>query len=224
MSAIPGGMRRLLFVLVGVFGKWILAIYYATIHIVDDPAVKHEFNRTPQPSGIYPFWHAQQLSIAWHCRRTKSAILVSRSADGEYIARIADALGYSPVRGSSSRGAAVGLKGLLHHAIQGRPVAVTPDGPRGPRHSIKTGMMWLAQKSGCRITPAALGLSRYWEIPSWDRFRIPKPFSRGYFCWGEPLIVPPDADDELIERLKQELQERMVALEEYADQVAKSLS
>ena len=224
MSAVPRSMRKIVFFLAGVLGKWVLAVYYATIHIVDDPATKRKLNRTPHPLGIYPFWHAHQLSIAWHCRRTKSAILVSRSADGEYIARIAEALGYYPVRGSSSRGAAAGLKALLHHVTQGHPVAITPDGPRGPRYSIKTGMMWLAQKGGCAITPVAMGLSDYWEIPSWDRFRIPKPCSKGYFCLGDPVIVPEGADEEVVEALRRDLQTQMLALEKYADQMAKSLS
>jgi len=147
--------------------------------------------------------------MAWHCRRTKSAILVSRSRDGEYIARIAAALGYRPVRGSSSRG---------------RPVTITPDGPRGPRYDIKPGLLALARNSGCDIIPAAMGLSAYWELPSWDRFRIPKPFSRGVHCWGEPLRVPPDADEAALGRLAQELRRRMIALEAHADRKARELA
>jgi len=224
VSFARGRAQKLLFFLTGILGKWILGLYYLTVHIANGPRSQAHLNRHPRPSGIYAFWHAHQLSIAWHCRRTRAGILVSRSADGEYIARVAASLGYEPVRGSSSRGGVGGLKGLLAFACPGRTIAITPDGPRGPRHSIKPGLIMLAQKSGRMITPVALGLSRYWELPSWDRFRIPKPFSRGYFCWGKPIRVPPDADGAAIESLTCELRERMVALEAYADRAAKVLT
>lgn len=224
MSLARGGTLKLLFFLAGLLGKWVLPVYYSTIHIANGSRSQSRFNRYPQPTGIYAFWHSHQLSIAWHCRRTRAAILVSRSADGEYIARIAASLGYRPVRGSSSRGGTAGLKKLLEFVRQARAVAVTPDGPRGPRHSIKPGLLMLAMRSGYPITPVALGHSRFWELPSWDGFRIPKPFSRGYYCWGEPMHVPSDADAAALEELAQELRERMVALERHADRAARSLA
>ena len=171
---------------------------------------------------IYAFWHSHQLSALWHFRRVGAGILISMSKDGEYIARVARSVGFTPLRGSSSRLGAAGLKALIEFARSGRPVAITPDGPRGPRHSIGAGVLALAQKSGYPIVPFAIGLSSFWELPSWDRFRIPKPFSRGYACWGEPLSVPPDADDATIERLAAELRARMIALEEFADRMART--
>ena len=220
MSATDGPLQRLLWWIAGAFGKWALGLYYLTVRIVVDERPLAHFNRHPTPAGIFAFWHSHQLSIAWYGRRTRSAILISRSRDGEYIARIARAIGYRVVRGSSSRGGAPGLREMIALAAAGRTTAITPDGPRGPRHDVKQGVIAMAQKAGQPIIPTALGLSRFWELPSWDRFRIPKPFSRGYYCWGEPLRVPPDASDEEMEKLAAELRRRMIALEAHADRVA----
>jgi lysophospholipid acyltransferase (LPLAT)-like uncharacterized protein len=208
--------------LAGAAAKWVLAPYYTTIRIVEGPEVRARMLRHPRPSGIYAFWHSHQLSALWHFRRVRAGILISMSKDGEYVARVARSVGFTPLRGSSSRLGAAGLKALIEFARSGRTVAITPDGPRGPRHSIGAGVLALAQKSGYPIIPFAIGLSSFWELPSWDRFRIPKPFSRGYACWAEPLSVPSDADDATLERLSAELRTRMIELEEFADRMART--
>jgi lysophospholipid acyltransferase (LPLAT)-like uncharacterized protein len=208
--------------LAGALAKWVLAPYYTTIRIVEGPEVRARMLRHPRPPGVYVFWHSHQLSALWHFRRVGAGILVSASKDGEYIARVARSVGFTPLRGSSSRLGALGLRALIEFARSGRPVALTPDGPRGPRHSIGPGVLVLAQKSGYPIVPFAIGLSSFWELPSWDRFRIPKPLSRGYACWGEPLSVPPDADDATLDQLAAELRARMIALEEFADRMART--
>jgi lysophospholipid acyltransferase (LPLAT)-like uncharacterized protein len=206
----------------GAIAKWVLIPYYITIRIVDGGELRTRLLRNPRPAGIYAFWHSHQLTALWHFRRVGAGILVSASKDGEYIARIARSVGFTPLRGSSSRLGAVGLKALIEFARSGQPVAITPDGPRGPRHSISPGVLAMAQKSGYPIVPFAIGLSSFWELPSWDRFRIPKPFSRGYACWGQPLSVPPDADNATLDRLAAELRRRMIDLEEFADRMART--
>ena len=85
-------------------------------------------------------------------------------------------------------------------------------------------MLLCAQKVGRPIIPSALGISNFWELRSWDRFRIPKPFARGYACWGEPLPVPREADTETLKALAQTLRARMIALEKYADRCASLLA
>jgi lysophospholipid acyltransferase (LPLAT)-like uncharacterized protein len=223
-TAMPSRRTRvtLLHWLAGAVAKWVLAPYYTTIRIVEGPEVRARMLRHPRPSGVYAFWHSHQLTALWHFRRVGAGILVSASKDGEYIARIARSVGFVPLRGSSSRLGAAGLKALIEFARSGRTVAITPDGPRGPRHSIGPGVLAMAQKSGYPIVPFAIGLSSFWELPSWDRFRIPKPFCRGYACWGEPLSVPPDADDAMLDRLAAELRARMIDLEEFADRMART--
>ena len=221
MSPAHGPFQRLSFALAGSLGRWLIGLYYLTVRIVQAPSSLARLNRSPAPSGIYAFWHAQQLSMLWHYRRSGAAILISASRDGEYIARIAKAVGYRPVRGSTSRLGAAGLKEMIRHAGEGKTVAFTPDGPRGPRHSVQPGVLAVAQQTGCPIVPTAVGLSDFWELPSWDRFRVPKPFARGWSCWGEPLYVPADADAAALRRMADELRRRMIDLQADADRIAK---
>ena len=215
--------QRLLHFLAGLVVGWVIRLYFLTIHSVNNTCSRKTFTRTNRPRGIYPFWHAHQLAALIHYDYTKAAIMVSRSRDGEYIAQIAQRVGFLPVRGSSSRAGAPAFKAMLHLARAGHPIAITPDGPRGPRHTINPGVINLAQKSGQPITPVALGFSGFWELASWDRFRIPKPFSLIYACWGEPLHVPPDADETQRKKLAETLRARMIALEKHADQTARLL-
>jgi len=214
-------VQRLLHFIAGTLGYWVIRFYFLTIHSVNEPRSRKVFNRTAGPPGIYPFWHAHQLAALVHYDRTRAAIMVSRSRDGEYIARIARRVGFLPVRGSSSRAGAPAFKEMLHLARAGRTIAITPDGPRGPRYSINPGVINLACKSGYPIIPFAPGLSDFWELPTWDRFRIPKPFAVSYGCWGDPLHVPPDADEQLRKKLAAELRRRMIALEKRADRMAR---
>lgn len=215
--------QRILHYLAGLLGYRILRLYFLTIHCVNDPRSARSLSRTRRPPGIYPFWHAHQLTALMHHYQARAAIMVSRSRDGEYIARIAARVGFMPVRGSSSCAGAPAFMAMLRLARAGHPLAITPDGPRGPRHAVNPGVISLAQKSGLPITPMALGLSDFWELPTWDRFRIPKPFAVSYGCWGEPLQVPPEADEHLRRRLAEQLRQRMITLEKHADRTARIL-
>ena len=213
--------ERILFFLTGFLAKWVIAAYFTTVRIVNDAPSLSKFNRDPAPPGVYAFWHSHQLAAVWHFRRTRAGILISMSKDGEYIARVAQSVGFLPLRGSSSRRGAAGLKALIELAKSGRTVAITPDGPRGPRYAIGPGVLALAQKSGYPIVPFAVGLSDYWELPSWDRFRIPKPFSKGVGAWGRPIHVPPDVDEETLKSISAALRSEMLALERRADGMAR---
>ena len=219
-----GPFQKLLYVFIALAGKWILFLYYLTIHITDGPQPRRARYRDRPLMGIFPFWHSHQLATAWHCRLCRSAILISRSADGEYVARLVDSLGYYTVRGSSSRGAGPGLKAMVACADRPYPISITPDGPKGPRQTVKPGVLLLAQMTGRPIQPAAIGFSDLWELPSWDRFRIPKPFSRGYYCWGEEMAVPSDASQEQLDALAEQLRRQMVELEAHADEMAQALA
>jgi hypothetical protein len=213
--------QRALFALAGLLGRPLIALYFLTVRIVDEPATLSKFNKDPGPPGVYAFWHAHQLAAVWHFRRSRAGILISVSKDGEYIARIARSLNFQPVRGSSSRRGAPGLKRLIELAQRGVPVAITPDGPRGPRYAINPGVLALAQKSGRPIIPFGIGLSDFWELPSWDRFRIPRPFSRGVSAFGRPIHVPPDADEDTLTAVTEELRRELLALEARLDRLAK---
>lgn len=214
-------LQRLLFAITGSAGKWVIALFFSTVRIVNDPEMLRFLNRNPRPKGIYAFWHSHQLPAVWHFRRTGAGILISASKDGEYIARVARSMGFRPARGSSSRHGASGFKELLAMAQERRPVAITPDGPRGPRQSISPGALALAKMSGMPVVPFAIGLADFWELPSWDRFRVPKPFSVGVGMLGSPVHVPRDADEEQLKTLAEKLRVELLALEARADTAAR---
>ena len=152
---------------------------------------------------VFAFWHRSLLACAYRFREMDIAILISSSFDGELIARTVEFLGFTAVRGSSSRGGAAGLRNMQHAYAAGYRCAFTADGPRGPAFVAKLGAAQLANSVG-QLTPASLSSIPQpagtwvgcmyalpdwaWELRSWDRMLIPKPFSRVIMTW--PAHVP----------------------------------
>jgi lysophospholipid acyltransferase (LPLAT)-like uncharacterized protein len=137
------------------------------------------------------------------------AAIVSASKDGGVVARVLEHFGAEPVRGSSSRRGPQALLELTTWAERGYDLAITPDGPRGPRYTVQPGALALAQLTGQPLVPAAYCLR--WKIclKSWDRFQIPLPFGRAVMKFGEPLRVPREATDEERELLRQQFEQRL---------------
>ena len=161
---------------------------------------------TPPAKGIFCFWHRCTLPCGWYFRNFRCSILISRSFDGELIARTLGLLGYNSVRGSSSRGGATGLLALQDVLEKEMPVVFTADGPRGPIYQTKIGPVKLAQMTGEPIGGFYLLPERAWTLNSWDRFLIPKPFSRVAVSWARSISAPPkDADADALEAARIEL-------------------
>lgn len=137
---------------------------------------------TPPP-GVFAFWHRCLLASAWHFRDRGIAVLISQSFDGELIARTVERLGFVAVRGSSSRDGAPGLRNLQRTYLEGRFCAITADGPRGHAQVAKPGVAQLAQLVNSEIIAFHAHPERAWQLRSWDRFLIPKPFSRVTIGW-----------------------------------------
>lgn len=169
----------------------------------------------PEPA-LYLFLHGDLL-IASHIHRDRGyAILISTHRDGEIIAQTVERLGYHTVRGSSTRGGTRAVLEILR-ACKDRCVAVTPDGPRGPRGKVEPGLIQLAAKAGWKIYPMALAASPAWRMRSWDRFAIPLPFARVLCRLGEPLSLPADPDRATCERLAAEASRLLLDGEEAAE-------
>lgn len=148
-------------------------------------------------SVIVSFWHAQQLMMPLAIPRLVAHVLISQHRDGELIRRIIARFGLDAVRGSSTRGGAEALRRMIRIGRSGGNLALTPDGPKGPRQIAKIGVIQLARATGAPIIPMAFGCSKK-LFASWDRFIMPYPFSRGIFLMGPPIWVSPDASaDEL---------------------------
>jgi len=154
---------------------------------------------------IFCFWHQCVIPCSVYYRRTGATILISRSFDGELITRILELFGFHAVRGSSSRGAREGLLGLKHVIESGRPAIFTADGPRGPIYQTKMGPIKLAQTTGARIGAFHLQPERAWVMRSWDRFLVPKPFTRIVVSWAAWTHVAADLPAEEFEPKRQEL-------------------
>jgi lysophospholipid acyltransferase (LPLAT)-like uncharacterized protein len=142
---------------------------------------------------VFAFWHCSLLTCAHRFRDLDIAILISRSFDGELIARTVELLGFSAVRGSSSRGGAAGLRGMQEAYAAGHRCAFTADGPKGPARVAKAGPVQLAELAGATWVGAFHGQpSRAWRLKTWDSFMIPKPFATVTFGW--PAYVAPELE------------------------------
>jgi len=153
---------------------------------------------------IYAFWHSRILMSVYFFRNRNIQVLISRHRDGEFIDRVISHYGFGSVRGSTTTGGPAALRQMAEALEKGLDVAITPDGPRGPKQTVQPGVIQLAQLSNTAIAPFSFDCSRKWVIKSWDNFIIPKPWSRGVFVWGEPVSVS-RADEKVIKNLEQEL-------------------
>ena len=160
---------------------------------------------------IFAVWHARVLPLAWTHRGRGIVVLVSRHRDGQLIARIIERLGFATSRGSSTRGGEEGVMDMLRQAEEGRLIGITPDGPRGPAESLKPGLVYLASRSGLPIVPIATASRRCWRLRSWDRFRVPRPFTRVVVAYGEPIPVPPGIEGETLEAWRARVESALAA-------------
>ena len=138
---------------------------------------------------IFAFWHGQLLPLLWVHRDEGVRVVISAHRDGEIVARVAERLGHSTIRGSSSRGAARALLGIVRELENGSEVAVTPDGPRGPARKFASGALVAAQRVRAPIVGIGVHASRAWRLRSWDRFMIPKPFARLTVVYTPATVV-----------------------------------
>jgi lysophospholipid acyltransferase (LPLAT)-like uncharacterized protein len=168
--------------------------------------------KAPRPeNAIYAFWHSSLLMASYFYRHRGIVGLISRSRDGELLTRVLEPLGYILVRGSTSRGSTQAFRGLVRHLREGRDVALTPDGPRGPREEAQVGTIELARMSGKKIIPFVFDCTRKRRLNSWDRLIVPMPFSRGVFVFGDPISIDRRADEEEIEAKRKLLEESLHA-------------
>jgi hypothetical protein len=183
--------QRLLLALVPPAAALLIRALGATLRYRDVNAPDTPVGHTIPGPSIFAFWHCALLVSAHRFRDLGIAILISRSFDGELIARTVERLGFVAVRGSSSRGTTAALRGMVQAYAQGRICAFTADGPRGPARIAKPGPAHLAELAGAAwIGAFHAEASRAWHLGSWDRFMIPKPFATVTFAW--PAHRAPD--------------------------------
>jgi hypothetical protein len=171
---------------------------------------------------IYAVWHGRILMLPYlYGRSHRIHALTSRSRDGEILSRFVQGFGIRVVRGSSSRG---GNRALLTLARLVREedaeILVVPDGPRGPRHVAQPGAVLLAKLTGAPVVPMGFGARPSTVLRSWDAFLVPHPFARAVVVFGNPITVPRDADRELLETKRRELEAALQEITAAADRAA----
>jgi len=186
--------------------------------VIAEEGVTPAFHGFTPGREIYCFWHQCVLPCAFYFRRTHATILISQSFDGELITRTLELFGYQTVRGSSSRGGHQGLLGLRRVLDDGMPAIFTADGPRGPIYRAKMGPVKLAQLTGAPIGSFHLQPKRAWIMRSWDRFFVPKPFTRIVVSWGQWTMVSEEATTEELESLRDQLDVSLERARERANQ------
>lgn len=198
--------------ILALLGATILKSLFMTlrIRVVDESG----FHKDPSTEPVlFCFWHNRILGITYAFQRIYPkhrggvTVLTSASKDGEILARLVGAFKMGSVRGSSSRGGSRALLELIRLVQAGRDIAITPDGPRGPRYRLGPGVIQLAQSTGATILPLHAQFSRCFRMKTWDGFIIPLPFSKVSVTIGAPLEIPENLSDDEFEAARKQLEE-----------------
>jgi lysophospholipid acyltransferase (LPLAT)-like uncharacterized protein len=200
---------------VGLLGGWLARWWMDTLspRIRSEDGLAHPADPRKQ-RYLYAFRH--EVLLAPIPLRPKADILISQSADGELIAQVCRHLGFGTVRGSPKSG---GVQAMLDLIRQDRSkhIAVTPDGPRGPRRQVQPGLIFLASHSGLPIVAVGVGYSRAWRARSWDRFAVPMPWTGVRYLATAPLHIPPDLDREGREHHRQLVERELLRVTALAE-------
>jgi lysophospholipid acyltransferase (LPLAT)-like uncharacterized protein len=205
-------------------GAWLAALYirvaYATgrWRVIGDATMREAVARHGAMLGC--FWHGRMLAMTpyWR-RRAPLHVLISMHRDGQLIAAAMERLGYPTIVGSTRKGGSQALREIVRALRSGISVAITPDGPQGPRMRAAPGIIVAAKLSGYPIVPVTFSAWPSRALGTWDRFLVFAPFARGVVLVGEPITVPPDADAAACEALRQALEDRLNAITAEADRM-----
>ena len=168
---------------------------------------------------IAAFWHQRLLMMPFVPHPGRVGMMISQHRDGEFIARAVKLFGIDSIRGSTTHGSLSALRGMIRFYRAGGNLAITPDGPQGPKHVVQIGAIELARQTGAPLFPVTYSASRKKVFKSWDNFIVPFPFSKVVYLWGEPLLVPRDIDRKGLEEKRLILQDRLRRITEEADRL-----
>jgi lysophospholipid acyltransferase (LPLAT)-like uncharacterized protein len=200
----------------GVVGPPILRALYAGLKF-DVVGEENQEIWTAGKPVVFITWHGRLLPLLYLYRGEGLVMLVSQHRDGEYLTRIGHGLGYDSVRGSSTHGGFPALRHLVRKLRSGLSLAITPDGPQGPREKLKPGALQAARMTGTPVIPVMAGASRAWWIEGWDRFLIPKPFAKIRVAIGEPRYIPRETSVRDLETQARQLEDQLRTLKAAVD-------
>jgi hypothetical protein len=200
---------------------WLIPRLIYLIHKFLAVTIRWEFVGERYRPGAAPyilsFWHARLLMMPYAYRGWNGSMLISEHKDGAYIADAVQLMGIESSRGSTNKGGARALLGMIRLARSGRALGITPDGPKGPREVVQPGTVQLAKKSGLPLRAVCYATKRHRRANSWDRFYLPLPFTRGVFVIGEPVYADSDDDAESLRRFQQAMDEVQSRADSYFD-------
>ena len=216
--------RRLLYLLAKPLLKGLMNVLWLTCRVKTVIGEEHAAQILADGKPMIPcYWHQHHIFGIWYMlqlrkRGLKVGFLISPSRDGEVPARIAESWGLRAIRGSSNRTGARAMKELYELITkEGISPVNTSDGPTGPIHKFKPGALMLSQMSGAPILPISWVASRYWQLASWDRFIIPKPFARIVIAVGKPRYIERQLGMTELQPVQQALEQTLHELEKKAE-------
>ena len=213
--------------IISFLATWIARLWLATVrvHIVNRHVYDRHFRQVGQRHHVVAAsWHRHAIFLFYFFRTLGSRlIMISRSQDGEITARVAKRFGYTPVRGSSSRGGHAALQRMIAIMNAGGDTylcGTAVDGPRGPARKLKKGMVAVARETGALFIPMACSGDRVITFPrAWDKTIIPKPFSRMTIVFGQPRTIPQALSETEFAQLCQHIEEDLNQLTDTADRI-----
>lgn len=158
---------------------------------------------------IYCIWHENLLLPTLTWGQSNIAVLISKHADGQLLGSLITSFGMGMVAGSTNRGGIEAVRKLTRDPNARKHLAITPDGPRGPRRVVQPGVVYIASRAGMKIVPVGVGYRNPWRTASWDRFAVPKPFTRACCVIDRAITVPPEAKTADLETYRLEVQTEM---------------
>ncbi|MDQ7837930.1 MAG: lysophospholipid acyltransferase family protein [Thermodesulfobacteriota bacterium] len=195
----------------------LLSALYKTCRIeVFGKEYDEAFARKGQPM-LCALWHFSLFYCTYHFRHRQGFALVSASKDGELMARAMQRLGYTTVRGSRTKGGLNAVKEIINLVKAGHGGGIVADGSQGPARVVQKGVMVIARETGAPIVPVTHAVKGAIRFNSWDNTVLSLPFSRLAFFYGEPLFVPPTARGAELEKYRKELEDRLNALVQKAE-------
>ena len=166
---------------------------------------------------VLAFWHGSML-LPWYVHRGKKMIaLISKSKDGDLLARVLKNWKYGVIRGSSSTGGDVALGIMVDYGKNKHSITITPDGPRGPRHKLKAGAVIAAKKSGLPLILTGVGIKNKRSLNSWDSFSIPKLLTKATLIYSDPIYINKDSTYEETSKIIDDCEIKMNTLQEEAE-------
>jgi len=214
-------LKKFLYAFVFPYGGLLLVRLLSATYRVRIIGAENEKMLLEEGQGlVYASWHQRFFpGIIFFSTRKPIAIIISKSKDGEMAARAVDVLGWHAVRGSSSEGGKEALEEIKTLARSGYRVGHIVDGPQGPFGKVKPGLIRIAQHASLAVVPTITSGQHLWVFNSWDRFMVPKPFSRVIIRFGTPIEVPEDLDEEKFQVLKTRVERDMDALYKDTDAI-----